>query len=87
MERAGQAQKKYFADLRSNAYIKVNDNYRPLVSPVLFEEERKDTPAAKEEAKTVSEDAQKEKTSGGKESSKDKTASKQAKKEKNKENR
>lgn len=35
-------QKEYMAKLRENAYIKINDNYRPLVSPVLFQEERKE---------------------------------------------
>jgi hypothetical protein len=35
-------QKEYMAKLRENAYIKINDTYRPLVSPVLFQEERKE---------------------------------------------
>ena len=33
--------KKYVATLRSDAYIKINDEYRPLVAPILFEENRK----------------------------------------------
>jgi hypothetical protein len=27
--------------LREDAYIKISDNYRPLVSPILFADERK----------------------------------------------
>jgi len=34
-------QKKFFAKLRADAYIKISDAYRPLVSPVLFADERK----------------------------------------------
>lgn len=34
-------QKKFMAKLRENAYIKINDTYRPIVSPILFEDERK----------------------------------------------
>jgi hypothetical protein len=35
-------QKEYMAKLRENAYIKINDSYRPLVSPVLFQDDRKE---------------------------------------------
>lgn len=35
------AQKEYMAKLRDNAYIKISESYRPLVSPILFQEERK----------------------------------------------
>lgn len=42
MERAPEESKKFLASLRSDAYIKLNDNYRPLVSPILFAEERKE---------------------------------------------
>jgi hypothetical protein len=35
-------QKEYMAKLRENAYIKINESYRPMVSPVLFQEERKE---------------------------------------------
>jgi len=34
------AQKKYMAKLREDAYVKINETYRPLVSPILFAEER-----------------------------------------------
>ena len=34
-------QKEYMSKLRENAYIKISDSYRPMVSPVLFQEERK----------------------------------------------
>ncbi len=33
--------KTYLAKLRSEAYIKINDDYRPLVAPILFEDNRK----------------------------------------------
>ena len=42
MEKAPEESKKFLASLRSDAYIKLSDNYRPLVSPILFSEERKD---------------------------------------------
>jgi hypothetical protein len=35
-----EAQKKFMAKLRQDAYIKINDEYRPLVAPILFAEER-----------------------------------------------
>ena len=44
-EQAPEQQKKFFATLRSDSYIKISDSYRPLVSPILFAEERKDKPA------------------------------------------
>ncbi|MGH9821180.1 MAG: peptidylprolyl isomerase [Pyrinomonadaceae bacterium] len=34
------AQKKYMEKLREEAYVKINETYRPLVSPILFAEER-----------------------------------------------
>lgn len=37
-------QKKFMAKLREDAYIKINDNYRPLVAPILFADERKEKP-------------------------------------------
>lgn len=33
--------KAYMVTLRADAYIKISDNYRPLVAPILFAEERK----------------------------------------------
>ena len=36
------AQKKFYSDLRQDAYIKISDTYRPIVAPILFADERKD---------------------------------------------
>ncbi|HEY2847396.1 MAG TPA: peptidyl-prolyl cis-trans isomerase [Pyrinomonadaceae bacterium] len=44
-EKAPDAQKAYMTKLRSEAFIKVNDSYKPLVNPVLFADERKATSA------------------------------------------
>lgn len=41
-EKAPEAGKKFMASLREDSYIKINDSYRPLVAPVLFEDERSD---------------------------------------------
>jgi len=41
-EKFPEALKTYMAKLREDAYIKVNDTYRPMVSPLLFADERKD---------------------------------------------
>jgi len=41
-EKFPEALKTYIAKLREDAYIKVNDTYRPMVSPLLFADERKD---------------------------------------------
>lgn len=35
-----EAQKKYMATLREDSYIKISETYRPLVSPILFAQER-----------------------------------------------
>jgi peptidyl-prolyl cis-trans isomerase SurA len=40
-----EAMKKYMTELRKNAYIKINDTYRPVVSPLLFADERSSTTA------------------------------------------
>jgi hypothetical protein len=61
-ERFPEEQKKYLASLRSESYIKISDSYRPIVSPILFSEDRKektesktdDKPAGKSETKPVS---------------------------------
>ncbi|MEO6333549.1 MAG: peptidyl-prolyl cis-trans isomerase [Pyrinomonadaceae bacterium] len=42
VERAPEEQKKFLASLRSTSYIKISDSYRPLVSPILFAEDRKE---------------------------------------------
>jgi len=44
-ERLPEAQKKYFAELRDDSYIKVSDVYRPLVMPVLNAEAPTPAPA------------------------------------------
>jgi peptidyl-prolyl cis-trans isomerase SurA len=40
-EKGPDAQKAYMAKLRNDAFIKVNETYRPIVSPILFADERK----------------------------------------------
>jgi peptidyl-prolyl cis-trans isomerase SurA len=35
--------REYMVTLREDAYIKINDSYRPIVAPVLFAEERRNT--------------------------------------------
>jgi hypothetical protein len=39
-ERFPDALKKYMTDLRSDSYIKINENYRASVAPILYEDER-----------------------------------------------
>ncbi len=39
-EKIGAEQKKFMAQLREEAYIKISDTYRPIVSPILFADER-----------------------------------------------
>lgn len=41
-EKAPAEGKKFMATLREESYIKISDTYRPVVAPVLFEEERKE---------------------------------------------
>jgi|SRR6185369_3922507 parvulin-like peptidyl-prolyl isomerase len=45
------AQKKYMAQLREDSYVKINDTYRPLVSPILFAEERSEKPVSDKDKK------------------------------------
>ncbi len=42
------ASKKFFAELRETAYIKINDTYRPIVAPILFADERKEKTVSKQ---------------------------------------
>ena len=42
-EKGPDAQKAYMTKLRGESYIKVNESYRPIVSPILFADERKTT--------------------------------------------
>lgn len=37
-------QKKFMSELRENSYIKISETYRPVVSPILFADERKAKP-------------------------------------------
>lgn len=46
-ERIPDGRKKFMTDLRQDAYIKINDEYRPLVSPILFADDRKTEKAEK----------------------------------------
>lgn len=41
-EKIADAGKKFMSSLREDAYIKISDTYRPLVAPILFENERKE---------------------------------------------
>jgi peptidyl-prolyl cis-trans isomerase SurA len=47
VERAPLEYKKFMVDLRKDAYIKISENYRAMVSPILFAEERSEKPVAK----------------------------------------
>lgn len=47
IEKTPAAQKKFMAELREDAYIKINEEYRSLVSPILFADDR----AAKSDSK------------------------------------
>ena len=40
-ERLPAERKKYMTTLREDAYIKISENYRPVVSPILFADDRK----------------------------------------------
>jgi hypothetical protein len=44
MERAPERQKQFLASLRAESYIKIRDTYRPIVSPILFADDRKEKP-------------------------------------------
>ncbi len=43
-ERAPEEQRKFMSQLRNDSYIKISESYRPLVSPILFADERKEKP-------------------------------------------
>ncbi|MEJ7846900.1 MAG: peptidyl-prolyl cis-trans isomerase [Pyrinomonadaceae bacterium] len=42
-EKEPEARKKFMSTVRGNSYIKINENYRAQVAPILFAEERKST--------------------------------------------
>ncbi len=46
-ERIPEERRKFMITLRKDAYIKINDSYRPIVSPLLFAEDRKTEKAEK----------------------------------------
>ena len=46
-EHAAEEQKKFMTKLREDSYIKINDSYRPLVSPLLYADERSEKPKSK----------------------------------------
>ena len=75
-ERAPEEQKKFLSSLRSESYIKLSDTYRPLVSPILFAEDRKEKtdekPAVKTEEKPAGKSESKPGKSDNKSSSKNK---------------
>jgi hypothetical protein len=48
LERAPEEQRKFLSSLRADSYIKINDSYRPLVSPILFADDRKEKDKEKE---------------------------------------
>lgn len=55
-EKSPAATKEFMSTLRQDSYIKIGETYRPLVSPILFAEERKEkaaAPAKTQEAKTA----------------------------------
>ncbi len=51
-EKAPAERRKFLASLRAESYIKISDSYRPLVSPILFAEERMEKTEAKPGDKT-----------------------------------
>ena len=75
-ERAPEEQKKFLSSLRSESYIKLSDTYRPLVSPILFAEDRKEKTEEKPAVKTD------EKPAGKSDAKPAKSASKSSKKTK-----
>lgn len=50
-ERGAAATKDYMTSLRQDSYIRVGETYRPIVSPILFAEERKEKVAVKGDEK------------------------------------
>ncbi len=46
-DKAPAAQKEFMATLRHDSFIKISENYRPIVAPILFADERKEKTANK----------------------------------------
>lgn len=47
-EKEPEARRKFMSSVRGNSYIKINENYRAQVAPILFAEERKTAPESKQ---------------------------------------
>jgi hypothetical protein len=69
-ERAPAETKKFLSTLRSESYIKISDSYRPLVSPILFAEDRKEKTDAKPGDKLEEKPAGKSETKSSKSNNK-----------------
>lgn len=69
-EKGPEEQKKFLSSLRADSYIKISDSYRPLVSPILFAEDRK------EKTDTKANEKSEEKPAGKSESKPSKSESK-----------
>ena len=54
-EKAPEEQRKFFASLRAESYIKISDSYRPIVAPILYADDRK-TEKAEVKPKTEKDD-------------------------------
>ncbi len=80
-ERAPAATRDFMASLRQNAYIKIGDAYRPLVSPILFADDRKEKPAADDGKKPSTPAGGEEKTRARSVEKKDKASAKNEKKQ------
>jgi len=61
-EKGPAEQKKFLSSLRTESYIKISDNYRPLVSPILFAEDRKEKSETKPGDKSDEKPASKSET-------------------------
>ena len=66
-------QKKFLASLRADSYIKISDSYRPLVSPILFAEDRKEKSEATPSEKPAQKPAGKSESKPSKSESKSNT--------------
>lgn len=58
-EKLPEERKKFMTNLRQDAYIKISESYRPLVSPILFAEDRKAEAKKPEDKKDEKKDSKK----------------------------
>ncbi len=79
-ERAPAATRDFMASLRENAYIKIGDAYRPIVSPILYADERKEKPAADAEKKDKTPNGTSDKNRARADEKKDKASAQNEKK-------